>query len=146
MLRNKDWVPVDGQELWSDRGWTVEEVERRLDSGNLEDIVTETGRHIFESPQQHKRYLRMRKRPPAEYAKWERAHALDAGVPYRPFIASRYDDKEETEGMGTQAVRLVKAIWVILQILVLPFTIMGMRDGAQWFLGTGDHAKGDDDF
>ena len=66
-------------------------------------------------------------------------------MPYRPFIASRYDDKEETEGMGAQAVRLVKAIWVILQILVLPFTIMGMRDGAQWFLGTGDHAKGDDD-
>jgi len=28
--------------------------------------------------------------------------------------------------------------------MLLPFTILGMREGTQWFLGTGKYGKGGD--
>ena len=42
-------------------------------------------------------------------------------------------------------VGVVKCVWFILELLMLPFAIMGMRDTTQWWYGTGKYAKGRDD-
>jgi len=129
----RGWVSVDCDEMWDDRGWDVDEIERRVRTGNLCRIFNMNGGHIFESPEQHRRYLPMRKRSAAEYEMREREHCYYVGVPYRKVGKSReWDAIKYTLGV----------LWFIAQILVLPFALMGMRNGVQWMLGTGER-KGD---
>ena len=85
------------------------------------------------------KYLYLRKFPAAKYDREERELASMLGIPY-------YREAQPEES-GWTVGGVFRAIWFILEILMLPFTILGMRDGAQWFLGTGEYAKGhDDDF
>ena len=35
----RGWVPVDGMEMTEDRGWDLDEIERRIRVGNLYDII-----------------------------------------------------------------------------------------------------------
>ena len=130
----RGWVPVNGSEMVEDRGWDVDEIERRIRVGNLYDIINMHGRHIFESPKQHRQYLHLRKRSPAEYERYEREHAYYAGVPYKPF------------GTGNETWEAIKSVfgvlWFIAQVLTIPFALMGMRNGTQWFLGTGEYGSG----
>ena len=127
----RGWVPVDGMEMTEDRGWDLDEIERRIRVGNLYDIINMDGRHIFESPKQHRQYMHLRKRCAAEYERQERAHAYEAGVPYR---------RCGNGGDGWDALKnILSVLWFIAQVLMIPFTLMGMRNGTQWFFGTGEY-------
>ena len=131
----RGWVPVDGTEMTEDRRWSLDEIERRIRTGNLRDIINMDGRHIFESADQHRLYLPLRKRSEAEYERLEREHAYYAGVPYRRIGKG----KSSGEGEWDAIKYFFRVMWFVAQILVLPFTLMGMRNGVQWMLGTGEH-------
>lgn len=129
----RGWVPVDGQELW-ERGWDLPEIESRIRRGNLQDVINEYGRHIFESSEQHRRYMHLRRRPAYEYEASERYHLLHAEVVY----GRACPDTEVLQEKSTLR-RVWDVFWIVIQILALPLTILGMREGTQWFLGTGKY-------
>ena len=90
---------------------------------------------VFGSHEMFGQYLR--KFPASKYEREERELAAMLGIPY-------YREAPAEES-GWTVSGVFKAIWFILEILMIPFAILGMRDGVQWFLGTGEHAKGRDD-
>ena len=160
------WFPVSLYELRYDRKWSDDDIRSLCRSGRLGVVRPKDKRHgeivFFESIEDRFRYLRLRKHKWEAYERKERELARVAGIPYggqswselenpnpdympRPKVEPKKDDFFHSDGWNV-VVMIFKTMWIILQVLMLPFAIIGMRDGVQWFLGTGEYGKGRDDF
>lgn len=127
------WLPLCSDEMCDDRHWNIYKVQQRLADGRLKVLYSESGpdrRIYFESPLERYRWERYRTRPAAFYEHQERALAALAEVPY-----GKEKEKKKRDWLGT--------LLFLGELLVLPFAIMGMKDRAQWFLGTGEYGKRD---
>ena len=162
------WFPVSLYEMRYERKWSDDDIRSLCRSGRLGVVRPKDTRHgavvFFESIEDRFRYLGLRKLKWAAYERKERELARVAGIPYGgqswsevenpnpDYMPRPKQEQKHDEGFfqsdGWVAVAMVfKTLWVILQVLMLPFAILGMRDGAQWFLGTGEYARRrDDDF
>ncbi len=137
--RGEKWLPISWDEMCYDRHWFSEKQRERLLAGKVK-VTMACGVWIFLEPHSERaKYLPLRKKhTPEVYEREERKLAGLLGIPY-------YKEAQPEES-GWTAGGIFQAIWFILEILMLPFTILGMRDGAQWFLGTGEYAKGRDEW
>ncbi len=131
------WIPLSPDEILKDRHWWPNVLREKLLEGKLK--VTVKDRFIYLEPHSERaKYLYLRKSPPEKYERDERELAGLLGIPY-------YKEAQPEES-GWTAGGILRAIWFIIEILMLPFAILGMRDGVQWFLGTGEYAKGRDEW
>ena len=137
--RGEKWIPLTPDEILKDRHWWPNVLREKLLEGKLKVTIRNQRLIYLEPHSERAKYLYLRKFPAAKYEREERELASMLGIPY-------YREAQPEES-GWTVGGVFRAIWFILEILMLPFTILGMRDGAQWFLGTGEYAKGhDDDF
>lgn len=137
--RGEKWIPLTPDEILKDRHWWPNVLREKLLEGKLKVTIRNQRLIYLEPHSERAKHLYLRKFPAAKYEKDERELAAMLGIPY-------YREAQPEES-GWTVGGVFKAIWFILEILMLPFAILGMRDGAQWFLGTGEYAKGhDDDF
>lgn len=127
------WLPVCSDEMCDDRHWNMHHVQLRLCDGRLKMLMNRKGpakRIYFESPEERWKWLGHRKRSAMFYESKERELADHAGVPYAPDVKKR---GKRGDWLGT--------LLFIGELLVLPFAILGLKDRAQWFLGTGEYGR-----
>ena len=133
--RGEKWLPLTPDEIMKDRHWWPNVLREKLLEGKLK--VTIKDRFIYLEPHSERaKYLYLRKSPPEKYEREERMLAGMLGIPYY-----KEAQVEETDG-GWTVGSVFKAIWFIIEVLMLPFAFIGMKDGANWFLGTGEYSGG----
>ena len=162
------WYPVSLYEMKNERFWRDEDIRYLVSVGRLGTVCSNNpslGKVIyFESPEDRWRYIGLRKCDKAAYLEKEMNLAQAAGIPYpglpwdtvkKPnlaFLPRRQPEPQVVQQAAPQSdgwetfVGVVKCIWFVLELLMLPFAILGMRDATQWWYGTGKYAGDRDDF
>jgi len=118
-------------EKW--RGWTQTDINCKVAAGLLDIKVTDEGLRYAEKESESRKYARIPAEEPEEYEP-----IMKDGVLYFPVPRAAVQEKKP--GLGFWG-------WfeVISTLILLPFTILGMREGTQWFLGTGKYGRGGGD-
>ena len=169
MFKRKPHIyPLTEQEI-NDRLWDENDLRCLCASGRLLAVkpqcYTAGKTYYFETWQDRQRYHGLRTRRNREYEQEERIIADMCGTNYpgdgidlkrEPNLAFFDYIEDPKPAVQTAAAQqqsdgwktfcgVMKCIWFVLELLMLPFTILGMRDTTQWWYGTGKYAKGRDE-
>lgn len=114
------------------RGWSYDDIMRRVDKGLLEMKITDDGVKYAERESISQMMPRI---PRGEAANRAKVIVRGTEVIYR-------DSVEDEAPVQSASLGFWGWFELISTIVLLPFTILGMREGVQWFLGTGRHGGG----
>lgn len=139
MTKEYKKIPLPMEGWMIRRGWNEESVVYKLNFGCLYVARDTYGKKVYREPGVE-RYPDLWTNPGKGLDAFKRDQ-------YREECREKVkrgempDQVANIDWLGTIGLA-VEGIMEIFQILLLPFTIMGMRDATQWWMGTGKYGGG----